>query len=166
MRDAKRFVFFPRKDIFAISLPKSLGGFNHRKTLERLSRFEGVGPKFLQIDMEQGKWPEGIEIKDYHRRKRSFDYILTNRWGWNARDTSLQYVTEFYQVLRWLRFQKALATVREHIVGQLNCFFLTENIEVKIALEGIPTQSDIESCSLRLVAGDVGFKDVYEALRL
>jgi hypothetical protein len=167
MEEPERFLFFRRTEVFAVSLPRSLGGrAAHRRTLKKLARFESIGPKFLQADIEKGKWQAGVEIGDYHRKKRSFDYILTNRWGWNGRDASLQYVTEFYQIWRWLRFQNALAILREHVVQQLNLFFLAENIEARITLAGIPTQNDMSSCKSRLLKGKMGFKDVYEALRL
>ena len=124
-----------------------------------------MAPRFLQEDIAAGKWQRGIEIGDYHRNKRVLDYTLTNKWGWNRRDTTLQYVTEFYQIWRWLRFQNALAVPREHIVEQLNAFLLAENLESRIKLSGVSTQSDIVSCEARILRGEGGIKDVYEALR-
>jgi hypothetical protein len=167
LKEPKRFLFFQHSEVFAILLPRSLGGPRaHKRTLRKLARFESIGPRFLQDDIAEGKWQAGVEIADYHRKKRIFDYILTNKWGWNRRDSSLQYMTEFYQIWRWVRFQSALATLREHIVQRLNDFFVAENIEARITLAGIPTQSDMTSCKSRFLKGEMGIKDVYNMLRL
>ncbi len=167
MKQPKRALFFPRSSVFRITVPRPLGGRGgHRRLVKRLIKFDSLGPKFVQTDLEAGKWPAEVEFGSYHRSKRILDYILTNRWGWNARDTSLQYVTEFYQVWRWLRFQKALSILRQHVLHELNSFFSAERIGATIVVEGVPEAKAIALCESDLLAGRLGFKEVYGAFGL
>jgi hypothetical protein len=167
MKKPKRALFFPRASVFTIAVPRSLGGRGgHRRLVKRLIKFDSLGPRFVQTDLEAGKWPAEVEFGNYHRSKRILDYILTNRWGWNARDSSLQYVTEFYQVWRWLRFQKALSILRQHVLQELNSFLSAELVGATIVVEGVPETKAIALCESDLSTGQLGFKEVYDALGL
>jgi hypothetical protein len=167
LESPRRMVWFRTQDIFAIRMDRKLGGRRgYRRLLKRLVQFEGFGPRFVQADIEAGKWPVGVEFGNYHRQKQVLDYAITNPWGWNGRDSSLDYQTEFYQVWRWLRFQRSKSILREHIRGRINQLFTKERIGSTVFLNGLPTVDEIQSCGSKLLEGAVGFKEVYDAVNL
>ena len=163
----KRMMWFRTQEVFAIRMAGELGGHRGlRRLLKRLVRFESFGPKFVQGDIEAGKWPAEVEFGDYHRQKQVLDYTITNQWGWNGRDASLEYQTEFYQVWRWLRFQKTKAILRHCILRRLNQFLADEQVNVTVFLRGLPTIDEMQSYEFRLLQGEIGFKEVYDGINL
>jgi len=160
-----QFVWFKKQDVFTVRMPAELGGrWGYRRILRKLLQFESFGPKFAQADISQGKWPAEVEFGDYHRQKQVLDYTITNTWGWNGRDMSLDFQTEYYLVWRWLRFQRSKIALREHIIRALNQFFAKEGLNSEIFITGMPTLQQSNELETRLFAGEIGFQEVLDQI--
>lgn len=94
---------------------------------------------------------------------------LTKSIGWDVRGLLQDEVLEYYQVYRWLMFQKFEAELRNSILSKLNGVLLTAGNALgfsgKLKVEGLPTTDDAESAISHLEAGDQPFDEIMRAFR-
>lgn len=161
----RKYAFIRSKDVWRVRLPPQLGSVKkYRVMLAQLSAWPTLGPDFLQSELEKRRFPEDFSVSDYSRLLRVHQYRVTRDWGWTIRDWSLDYVTEFYQFYRLATFKWAQATLREHIVSELNTFLSRQRIRARIALQNVPLASTILHVRERLKQGTIDFAGLNEAL--
>jgi hypothetical protein len=153
----------PARDVWRIEMPRALGGyFGYRRLLWALKRFPSVGPDFLTSDIEQGQFTPTFDPAAYSEAEVRYISRVTRRWGWNRRDFTSKYDTEFYTFYRTLKFKQAQAIIREHIVGKLNSLLSTLGIGAEIALKDLLTSADIAVIRADVASGKLHYG---EALR-
>lgn len=160
----KTYVVIPEKDIWEVSIPKPLGGHRGYRTILRgLARFQHLGPPFWRNDLSKLNQPAHFDFQRYVREADIFYSKITAQWGWDRRDYSQRNWTEFYQFYRSLRFKWVQASMREHIVSELNGLLRRLSIEAEIIVQGLPTTSKIADVRRQMLKGHVSFGDAYDA---
>lgn len=159
-----RFLFLPKSRVWQISIPRILGGqrgFTRVRNL--LGRVDGL-PEFNQQELKKGRLETPCDMREFRRMMQMSILNATKHWGWNARDTSLDYETEFYLVVRYARFIWATATLREHIVVTLNSLLRALNISGSFRLEGITTPVEALDVISLMTAGEIDIAEAYTRL--
>ena len=159
----KVYVIIPKKDIWAIEMPKKLGGYRgYRAMLRNLARFPDVAPPFLMDQLSNQEWPTSFDPQLHERERAFFVAKATKRWGWDQRDSNLENWSEFYGFYRTLTLKWAQACLREHIVKELNQLFRRLDIEAEIVVKGLPTAWEILKIRQQMCEGKISFIDAFE----
>jgi len=165
-RSNKRFVLMPKETVWCVRIPKVLGGTTgYRRILGSLKSWSGLGPKFLQEDLEKRSFPRDFDFEAYRRMFLIHQMSVTADWGWNGRDWSLDHVTEYYQFYRHLTFKWAQAVLRDHVVTELNLLLRDLGINVEIAIRHFPTPEHILETREKLHLGVLDFTGATNAIR-
>lgn len=159
----------PADKILRIDFPKQYGG--KRRLLSLLKRLYQLSkeliPKF-QMDAMGKNENIGFDLDEFSRAKYLEVAKLTKKFGWNQRQRSDKYITEYYMMLRFLREKKLEAFLREHIIGELNkalnCSPL--NLGVKVVMENLFSVRNVVEQERLLRQGDVAFMDIFNILKL
>jgi hypothetical protein len=118
----KRFNWLPKKDILVLCIPRQLGGI--RKFRKLLSELQWLSkctiPEFAMKDMAVQQQTKGYEFSIYSENQESFLAKMTSQLGWTARGTFMERTLKFYQIYRYLKFEKTKAILREYILHKLN----------------------------------------------
>ena len=147
-------------DVWRIEMPHQRGGYRgHRRLLAKISAWPSLGPKFQEEDLKDGKWPKDFSVGDYRRAYEVQRYRATRKWGWNGRDWSSQYITEYYQFYRLLTFRWSIEVLRRHVVNELNTLLSRLGIGASIVLEGLPTPDEILDARDRMQRGEIDFAE-------
>jgi len=166
----KRFNWLPKNDLFVLSIPRQLGGIRKFKRLLSELRWLSncIIPKFTMDDMAMGQQTKGYDFSLYQANQEIFLAKMTRHLGWPSRGKFARESLEFYQIYRYLKFEKTTAILREHILHRLNdCLKRVGkkmDCNVKIKLEGIPSSKDYESYLIKLIEGSLSFSEVYKIL--
>jgi len=171
-QNLKRFIWLPKSDLLVIVIPKALGGI--RKFRELLSNLQWVSrdpiPKFVMEDMSVQQQTKGYDFSIYRENQESFLARITRDLGWPARGSFSESSLEFYQIYRYLKFEKTKAILREHILKGLNKTLESigkkMGFKAKIKLEGIPSSQNLDDYIRQLVKGSLQFSKVMELTRL
>lgn len=159
----------PAEKILRIDFPKRYGG--RRKLYYLLKRLYQLSkeliPKF-QMDAMGKNESIGFDLDKFSRVKYLEIAKLTKKFGWNQRQRSDKYITEYYMMLRFLREKKLEAFLREYIIGELNKALNRPPLDlgVKIAMENLFSVRDVVEQEKLLKQGDVAFMDIFNALKL
>jgi hypothetical protein len=92
-------------------------------------------------------------MREYYAQR----YRATRIWGWDTRDWSSQYVTEYYQFYRRLTFRWSIEILRRHVIQEINRLLFRLEIEASIAIEGLPTPASILDARERMAKGEIDF---------
>jgi len=168
----KRFNWLPKKDILVLCIPRELGGIRKfRKLLSELQWLsECTIPEFAMKDMAVQQQTKGYEFSIYRENQETFLAKMTSQLGWTARGTFSERTLEFYQIYRYLKFEKTKAILREYILHKLN--HSLEKIgkvlgfNAKIKLEGIPSSHDYDNYRTKLIDGSLQFSEAIKLMRL
>jgi hypothetical protein len=161
--DGQRFGFLPSDDAWTVRIPRRLGGAKaHQHLLDRLTAVSQPAPEFWARELKAGKMATEFSLSDYNRTRDAYIARLTRRWGWNRRDASETRGTEFFYFFRSLRFRKAQAILRDHIVDELNRFLARREIRARVRLEGFRSAVEIDDLTRRALDGSLHYA---EALR-
>jgi hypothetical protein len=161
----KRFIWLPRKDMFVLRFPRQLGGvFRLKKIVDQLAwASKETIPKFSMKDMELQKQQPGYDFSLYRENQDIFVLKLTKYLGWPARSLSSGKLLEFYQLYRYLYFERAKAILREYIIKELNRALIRVGNKVgfsaKIVLNNCYSAKDIEGYINQLIAGELQFSE-------
>jgi len=162
----RKFAFLNKHDVWRIDVPRELGGARgYRRILRELSAWSSLGPQFFSEDLEKQQLPKEFIFKDYRAAHQIQLYRSTKTWGWNGRDWSLDYITEYYQFHRHLTFKWAQAVLREHIVRKFNSLFRRLEISAQITLKGLSSPGDILHIREQMRAGAMDFDSATNAIR-
>jgi hypothetical protein len=163
--DNRRFVFLRKRRVWAVSIPAELGGSReYSRILRRLARYGLVAPRFWQSDPTKDWLGVSYNVTEYHRNKAIYETWSTNRWGWNRRDGSQNYWTEYMYFHRSLAFRKSQAVLREHIVQQLNSLFGFLGIRATISLSGKLNSKELAEVATELRDGRINFKNALDRM--
>ena len=124
------------------------------------SRRSGAPTNFMKTHSE-GK-EHFFSFADFNKQM-SFEVLsLTNDSGWDIRQLANEHITEFYWIMRCLRFKYNQAKLREYIVDEVNNQ-LVRKLQAKgfklssITVSGIPTSGDCLERIEMLKTGELGF---------
>lgn len=163
----KAITALPEKDIWAVSVPESLGGYKgYCAVLRRLKKFQHLGPAFWRKDLEQQERRSYFDLQRYNREAEIFCSRVTKRWGWNRRDFSQRNWTDFMQVHRSLTFKWAQAELREHIIAEFNALIVRLGIAAQVKVAGLPSAIDLLRTRHEMSVGNLSFKEAYDATEL
>ena len=163
----KKVVVVPASRVWYLEIPSPLGGREgYRRILKRLRRFEHLGPAFWRGDLEHGIQSGDFDFQRYVRNSEIYYGQVTKTWGWNRRDWSQNRCTEFFTFYKMIRFQKAQATLREHVLAELNRLFARLGIECELKVTGLPTPEEILQTERELSEGRISFGAASDRVRL
>jgi hypothetical protein len=153
------------KDVWKIEIPRRLGGYSSYKRLLRgFKRVPDVGPDFLTSDLKQRQFTPNFDPGAYFDAQVQYISRITRGWGWNRRDFSLKYDTEFYTFHRTLRFKWAQALLREHIITELNSLLKNYRIDAAINLTGVLTSGEIAVIRTDVMLGKLHYGEALKRL--
>jgi hypothetical protein len=146
--------------IFKLQIPESLGGSRQFSRIKRqLGLFDNVSPRFVLAKIYKGGLSFDFDTKKYHNDVQNFHMAQCNLWGWSLRGSSSGKHTDFYMVYRRIKFFRALAYIREHIVSELNQLFVRLGIDASIILEGLPNSVFYSMTLENLSKGKIKLKE-------
>ena len=159
----KAYVIIPKKDIWAIAMPKALGGYRgHRAMFKKLLLFPDLIPPFLVDEVSRSGWQTNFDSQSYVRETAFLVAKATTRWGWNQRNFDLENWSEFYGFYRTLTLKWAQVCLREHIVSELNQLFRRLDIEAQIVVKGLPTAREILKIRQQMSEGKISFIEAFK----
>lgn len=153
-------VFVPAEKVWHVAMPPQLGGGRAWRRLQRDLRKYTDLPRSYGDQLASGALPPGYDLSETVRMTRYFLLRCTRAWGWLGRDSSVDSQTEFFVVHRTLTFEWAAATLRDHILTQVNALFVRLGIRAAITLRGVLSPHEILSMRSKMSAGDVDFSEV------
>jgi hypothetical protein len=164
-----RIIRIPKEKVLRIDFPKSLGGKRKiNKILKRLSDLsKELIPKFQMEALERNK-SIGFDMEEFSRLKYLEIAQMTKDLGWNQRQRSDNYITEYYSMTRYLREKKAEVIVRDTIISKLNSAFNRDilGFGVQIIMDNLLSIEKIEEQEKHLKNGNVVFIDIFNALKI
>lgn len=159
----KVLVIIPKKDIWAIAMPKELGGYRgYRAMIKNLARFPDVAPPFFMDQLSEQEWDTNFDPQLHERERAFFVAKTTKRWGWEQRDYNSENWNEFYGMYRSVTLKWAQAYLREHIVKELNQLFQRLQIDAEIVVRGLPTAWEILKIRQQMCEGKISFIKAFE----
>lgn len=159
----------PVEKILRIDFPKQYGG--KRKIHYLLKRLYYLSkeliPKF-QMDAMGKNENIGFDLNEFSKVKYLEIAKLTKEFGWNQRQRSGNYITEYYSMERFLREKKLEATIRTHIIEKLNETLNRAplNLNAGITMDNLFLVEDVEKQEKLLREGNVKFMDIFNALKM
>ena len=160
--------FVPRAQTFEVEIPKELGGpWAYRRMVRRLDRFDPLGPRYWRGDLDSQSaksvdWQQ--DHTKYRRRALAYRDWVSRIWGWNGRDTSTEYKTEFFSVLRYLKMHRACAILRQAIVNSIESVFVANRVRARVKMAGLRTAAEIENTIDKLERGAISLGAAYKEI--
>ncbi len=162
----RKFSIINKKKVWKIEIPKSLGGKKaFQKTVKKIGKYEGFGPKFATQKMINGEFENSYDFQGYRRNNKIYINSITKNWGWNRRDWGQDNCTEFYTFYRMLNFKYAQALLRESIVDEINGLLKRISIDCKIEMKGIPSSKKIIKLRKKMELGQISFNDISDKVQ-
>lgn len=108
--------------VFILELPKKFGSpSSYRRNMLRLAKLgQNIVPDFAMEEMRVGNDKRIFDFSIYRRSYEEWVARTTKHLGWTARGTFREGTTEFFRLLRHLRFRKLQSKLRVHILNELN----------------------------------------------
>lgn len=154
----KKWALVHSSRIWRIEMPTALGGRRgYVAMINRLKRFDPIGPTFWRVDLENSKQSNQYDFQIYNRNSEIYRSKVTKTWGWNRRDWSQERTTEFFCFYKHVTFRWAQAVLREHIIAELNSLLRRLEIECEIVVSGLPISGEIMEVKRKLLAGEISF---------
>ncbi len=167
-RTRVRIIKIPSDKILRIDMPKILGGKRGLlRTLKRLWQISReIHPSF-HIEAMEKRIDTGFDFNEYIRLKYLETAKITKKFGWDQRQRTSDYLTEFNFMMNYIRHKKTDVRIRQTIIDALNKALNGKilNLDVTIMIENIPTIKDIKVQEEKLREGNVTFMKIYEALK-
>lgn len=168
----KRFIWLPKNDLLVLSIPKAIGGVKKFKRL--LTELQWLSkctiPEFAMKDMSVQQETKGYDFSIYRENQEIFLAKITKHLGWTARGMFSERSFEFYQIYRYLIFERTKAILREYVLNNLNksLKIIGNKVEFKarIKLEGIPSHEDYDNYIKQLFDGSLQFSDAVKLMRI
>jgi len=171
-QNLKRFIWLPKKEFLVLSIPKTLGGI--RKFRRLLSELQWLSkctiPEFAMKDMTVQKQTKGYDFSTYRENQERFLAKITRHLGWTARRTFTERSLEFYQIYRYLKFEKTKAILREYVLHKLNGSLKIigdkMGFKARLKLESIPSYRDYDNYIKKLIDGSLQFSEAVKLMRV
>lgn len=160
----KTFVVIPRRDVWIVEMPRSLGGYRgYRRILRGLARFHTTAPAFWMKELEASRRNAShFDFSVYRRETEVLQCRITRRWGWNHRDLTSNNWTEFALFYRMMTFRASQALLREHILLELNALLERLAVKAEIEISGLATSENIFGLRSEMVFGNISYAKAYE----
>jgi hypothetical protein len=157
----------PRRRTWLIDPPQGLGGRTGlRRVLKRLSRYSLAFPGWTATSLMQEQHEVRFDVTGYSRLQSAYQASAARSWGWPGRDTSLNHWTEYYLLDRTLRFQHALALLRQHVVAEINEVLTSRLVlDAHVSLEGLPSADEVVRIRERMATGELSINEAYDQVR-
>jgi hypothetical protein len=161
----REYALLNKASIWQVEMPRELGGVRgFRRILKELSAWSSFGPGFVQEDLKKQQMPNEFIFTEYRRAHQVSLYRATKMWGWDCRDRSTNYLTEFYEFHRHFTFKWAQALLRDHIIRELNSLVSRLGINAQIVVEGLSSPEDILKVREQMHAGLLDFAGATKAV--
>ncbi len=162
----RRLVPIPRKRIWRLTLPPSLGGARrHRHLLRHLGVLSDPIPKFALESPDLGR-KSSYDFTAYRDACDRLQERATKRWGTiPSIQRPVGPSTEYFFIARRLAFLRAQAELREHMIAELNRLLARLGVPHSVVVSGIPTAHEIASTLDRLHHGEVTFAAALETTK-
>jgi hypothetical protein len=167
-----RFIWLPRNRIVQLKLPDVIGGPRTQKlVLKNLAWLsKETIPKFAMDDMAKQQQQPGYDFMTYRRNRDVYLGKITKHIGWPVRSLLNDQASEFYQLHRYLKFEKTKAILREDILSKLNDVLkiIGEKIGFKaeIKITGLPSPTDFDAYIERLSTGELKFAEIVNIMKV
>lgn len=156
--------FVNKKLLWKISIPKELQKkYSYKRILSSIDKFDSSMPKTFKDDLYNGNNNYyNYDSKEY--RKKQFLYVneLTSEWGWNQRNTSGEYTTEFFGNYKYLKFKLSKAIFREHIINELNTLFKKLDLKASINTEGALSSMGCKELITKYINNEIEYDDIFK----
>jgi hypothetical protein len=158
----RRYTLLPARLAWVVRVPRELGGpRGYRKLLSRLTAMSASAPEFWNRDLSEGKFTPEFPFGDYNGMRMAYVARITHRWGWNRRDSSGTYDTEFFFFYRGIRFRRSQALLRDHIAAEINRLLTRLSISARIQLEGYRSPTEIGELLDRALSGSLHYGEAW-----
>jgi hypothetical protein len=162
----RQYAFLPSTCAWVVRIPRRVtGAKSHQRLLAQLTAVSQPAPEFWTRELKDGKIATEFNVSEYNRRRDAYIARLTRRWGWNRRDSGENHHTEFYYFFRSLRFRRAQAILRDHIVDELNRLLVRQEINARIQLQGFLSAAQIDDLIKRALAGSMHYAEAWREAR-
>lgn len=163
--DLKRYISFNKDELLIIPFPIQMGGAKKMRRvvsdLQWISKYSI--PEFALKNMACQQQTKGYDFKTYTENQDVFLAKITRDLGWTARGLISERSLEFYQIYRYLEFQKTKAILRNHIIKSLNntLIFIGDKMAFKAEIEvnGLLSPQDYDRNIEKLIEGSLGFSE-------
>lgn len=159
----------PVEKVFRVDFPKQFGGKRKiHATLKRLWELSReLIPDFQMKAMGENE-NIGFDVNEFSRVKYLEVAKLTKDFGWNQRQRSDNYITEYYSMLRFLREKRLEAITRSHTISELNKTLNRAplNLGVNVIIENLFSVEDVEKQEKLLEEGNVAFMDIFNTFKI
>jgi hypothetical protein len=160
---SRRVIRVPRRKVFHIELPRSLGTPRaHRRMLRRLDKVEHASRRFTTVTSPTSV-PKGYDYGVAQRASESEVIRLTQRWG-VLPFLQPKNMTGYFSVAGEIDHRRTQAVLRDHILNRLNTVLRAERL-AEIRIEGLPSVTDIDRTLAELAAGRIDLKQASDATR-
>lgn len=130
----RRFALIPKRDVWSVSLPPSLGSpRSHRALVRTLSALYAKMPDFV---FRHDGIPAAYSFAAHRRASDVAVARSTRHWGWTGRSSWKDDWLESAEVFRILRFTRSKRLLVEHVVRVFNDLLTRERVGGKITLDG------------------------------
>lgn len=134
----------PKSKVAIFRLPEGLGTpREHLHRMEVLEQASTITPGFYSEIVGAESNELGFQFGDFTSAQFRAVAKAMRSWGWLSPVQALEYVTEFYSVIRQLQFHQVMARLRCQIVSEMNAILDQEGIETKIVVNGLLTADEI-----------------------
>lgn len=157
------------EDLWIVELPSILGGSRRYISLLRwLNKHIPISPKFVD-NMLADSVQKGQLINDMiydHAKYRSISNKVviqsTRHIGWNRRDTSIRFSTEFYVVYKYVKLRYTQSIIREHLLNEFNALLTRLGVDSQISIPGIQDSKEIKELLQNLLRDPHCYKSVLD----
>lgn len=164
-RGEKKFYVIPSSRIWHIKLPRKLGSSRkHKKMLKMLNSLSELMPEFVLVDGKMGS-SVNYDFSVHRFNKEVAVENATANWGSIRSLSRIKGTTEYYYILNRLKSTRSQATLREHILAELNKLLKRMVVNNQIKIEGLVKPEEITDAIQKLDRGEVGFSEALETIK-
>jgi hypothetical protein len=146
----------PASNLWQVRFPKQITtARRYRRMMGILDEASKFAPDFWADRQDKGGTAFDWDV--YRFEQHAARAASTAAWGWPMRNSELQDITEYYYFFRDLRFEGALATLRRHVVHEINNLLRRLNVGATIQLSGLFTPEEISDVKRRIEQGALPF---------
>lgn len=155
----------PADRVASIGLRRTLWDWwRYRMLLWRLDWFRSTGPDYMVADAEAGKGMKIVhDVSAYYRNVAAFRDRTTREVGWNGRDDATKFRTEYYAVVRHLRFQRYLAEVRATLMRSLEEILKKRGFNAEISAPSLVSEGSFDEIFQGFQAGKLSVGEAAKA---
>jgi hypothetical protein len=166
----RRFRWAPRRRMLVVEFPPELGG---RRAVMRINRDLSIAgaasmSDLVVAEMRNPSAKSGYDFALHHSRAEMLVARATRGLGWPMRGAADKAMLEYYQLYRYLKFEKTKVIIRDHIVDALNDAVrrigVVLGFTANISLKGVRTRSECEEAMRGLQSGELQISKAWDWL--